>query len=473
MELKKSSKVISRRNFLKTATAAAAGIVIVPRHVLGGPGYIAPSDKINLAIIGVGSQGTHDMKEFLNIPDVQVTAVCDVFDEFKIWGTQTVGRKPAKQLVEKHYGAQSTDGNYQGCAEYVDFRDMLEQEKDIDAVAIATTDNLHAVAAMAAMKRGKHVYCQKPLTHDIYEARMLTAAARKFGVATQMGNQGHAGEGNRLMVEWVADGAIGEIREAHVWTNRPAGWWPQGIDRPANYPPVPPGLDWNLWLGPARFRPYNPAYVPFKWRGWWDFGTGALGDMGCHLIDTPVWAFNLGHPTSVQASSSPVNDETGPVASIVHYEFPAQGSVPPVKMVWYDGGLMPPRPADLEEGRRMGDDSGGVLLVGDKGAIMCSTYGNNPRLIPETAMKAYKRPPKTVPRVKGIYQDFIEACKGGSAACSNFDISGLLTEIVLLGNLAVRLPAQKLLWDAKNMKVTNVPDANKFVKREYFADWTL
>ena len=270
MELKKSSKVISRRNFLKTATVAA-GMVIVPRHVLGGPGYIAPSDKINLAIIGVGSQGTHDMKEFLNIPDVQVIAVCDVFDEFKIWGTQTVGRKPAKQLVEKHYGAQSTDGNYKGCAEYVDFRDMLEQEKDIDAVAIATTDNLHAVAAMAAMKRGKHVYCQKPLTHDIYEARMLTEAARKFGVATQMGNQGHAGEGNRLMVEWVADGAIGEIREAHVWTNRPAGWWPQGIDRPANYPPVPPGLDWNLWLGPARFRPYNPAYVPFKWRGRWRY----------------------------------------------------------------------------------------------------------------------------------------------------------------------------------------------------------
>lgn len=473
MELKKSSKVISRRNFLKTATVAAAGIVIVPRHVLGGPGYIAPSDKINLAIIGVGSQGTDDMKEFLNIPDVQVTAVCDVFDEFKIWGTQTVGRKAAKQLVEKHYGDQSTGGNYKGCAEYVDFRDMLEQEKDIDAVAIATTDNLHAVAAMAAMKRGKHVYCQKPLTHDIYEARMLTAAARKYGVATQMGNQGHAGEGNRLMVEWVADGAIGEVREAHVWTNRPAGWWPQGIDKPTNYPPVPHGLDWNLWLGPARFRPYNPAYVPFKWRGWWDFGTGALGDMGCHLLDTPVWAFNLGHPTSVQASSSPVNDETGPLASIVHYDFSARGSMPAVKMVWYDGGLMPPRPVDLEEGRRMGDNSGGVLLVGDKGTIMCSTYGNNPRLIPETAMKAYKRPPKTVPRVKGIYHDFIEACKGGSAACSNFGVSGPFTEIVLLGNLAVRTPGQRLLWDAKNMKVTNVPDANKFVKREYFADWTL
>ncbi|MFQ5639546.1 MAG: Gfo/Idh/MocA family oxidoreductase [bacterium] len=473
---KKSSqqrkKGLSRRDFLKTAGTVTAGLAIVPRHVLGGPGFIAPSDKINLAMIGTGNQGTHDMKQFLEIPEVQVIAVCDVYDECTYWKDTVVGRKPAKKIVEKHYAGKSGNGKYQGCADYVDFRDMLERETGIDAVAVATTDNLHAVAAMAAIHRGKHVYCQKPLTHDIYETRILTEAARKAGVATQMGNQGHAGESNRLIVEWVADGAIGDVREAHVWTNRPAGWWPQGIDRPETIPSVPRGLDWNLWLGPAPFRPYHPAYLPFVWRGWWDFGTGALGDMGCHLIDTPVWALNLGHPTSVQASATPFNDETGPIGSIVHYEFPARGSMPPVKMTWYDGGLTPPRPAELEEGRRMGDGSG-VLLVGDKGTIMCNTYGKNPRLIPETAMKAYKRPPKTIPRVKGIYKDFIEACKGGPAACSNFEVSGPMTEIVLLGNLAVRAPGKRLLWDGENMNVTNVDEANKYVKREYYGGWSL
>ncbi|MFQ5638954.1 MAG: Gfo/Idh/MocA family protein [bacterium] len=466
---------MSRREFLGKTAVAAAALTIVPRHVLGGAGYIAPSNKINLAMIGTGGQGTYDMKQFLQIADVQVVAVCDVFercDHSKFFFDGWAGRQPAQKRVDEHYAQQTKTNSYKGCAGYVDFRDMLENYQDIDAVAIATTDNIHAVAAMAAINKGKHVYCQKPLTHDIYEARVVTEAARKAGVATQMGNQGHAGEGNRLMVEWIADGAIGDVREAHVWTNRPAGWWPQGIDRPDTIPSVPRGLDWNLWLGPAPFRPYHPAYVPFSWRGWWDFGTGALGDMGCHLIDTPVWALNLGHPTSVQASSTPLNDETGPLASIVHYEFPARGSMPPVKMVWYDGGLTPPRPAELEAGRRMGDGSG-VLLIGDKGTIMCNTYGNNPRLIPETAMKAYKQPPKTIVRVKGIYHDFIEACKGGPAACSNFAVSGPMTEIVLLGNLAVRMPGQRLLWDGPNMRVTNVAEASKFVKREYFADWTL
>ncbi len=469
----KKPKGLTRRDFLKTTAITATGISIIPRHVLGGTGYIAPSNKVNLAIIGTGGQGTYDMTQLLAIPDAQIVAVCDVFDEFHMYEDRFAGRKPAKHVVENHYATQSNNSEYKGCADYVDFREMLEQEKDIDAVVVSTTDNVHAVAAMAAIKRGKHVYCQKPLTLDVHEARMLTEAARKKGVATQMGNQGHAGEGNRLMVEWVADGAIGDVHEAHVWTNRPAGWWPQGVDRPDTVPSVPRGLDWNLWLGPAPFRPYHPAYVPFKWRGWWDFGTGALGDMGCHLIDTPVWALNLGNPISVQASSTPVNNETGPLASIVHYEFPARGSMPPVKMSWYDGGLMPPRPAELEDGRKMGDSGGGVLLIGDKGTIMCSTYGNNARIIPETKMKAYTLPPKTIPRVESIYHDFIQGCKGGTTPCSNFEVSGPMTEIVLLGNLAIRTPGQRLLWDGEKVAVTNVPEANKFVKREYYGDWTL
>jgi len=466
---------MSRRDFLGRTAAAAVGLTIVPRHVLGGPGYIAPSKKVNLAMIGTGGQGTDDMTQFLQIPDVQVVAVCDVYKECdysKFYFGGVKGREPAKLQVEKYYAEQTNEGSFKGCGAYVDFNEMLENEKDIDAVSVATTDNLHAIAAMAAIKKGKHVYCQKPLTHDVYEARMLTEAARKHKVMTQMGNQGHAGEGNRLIVEWIADGAIGDVREVHVWTNRPWGYWPQGIDRPEAIPSVPPTLDWNRWLGPAPWRPYHPAYLPFNWRGWWDFGTGALGDMGCHLIDTPVWALKLGHPISVQASSTPINDETGPIGSIVHYEFPARDDMPPVKMKWYEGGLMPPRPKELEEGRRMGDGSG-VLFVGEKGKLMCSTYGDNPRLIPETAMKAYKLPPKTIPRSAGIYQEWIDACKGGEPASSNFDVSGALTEIVLLGNLAVRNRGKILYWDGPNMQVTNVPEANQFVRREYSDGWTL
>ena len=467
----KSKRGVSRREFLQTAATAAAGFTIVPRHVLGGPGYIAPSDKVNLAMIGTGNQGMNDMQQFLEIPEVQVVAVCDVYEEFAL-GDELAGRKPAKLAVEKFYGGQAVDGKYKGCADYVDFREMLEKEKGIDAVAVVTTDNLHAVASMAAIQLGKHVYCQKPLTHDIHEARVLAEAARKKGVATQMGNQGHAGEGNRLMLEWIADGAIGEVREVHAWTDRPRDYWKQGLERPDTIPSVPRGLDWNLWLGPAPYRPYHPAYMPFVWRGWWDFGTGVLGVMGCHIIDTPVWTLKLGHPTSVQASCSPVNDETGPIASIIHYEFPARGNMPPVHMTWYDGGLTPARPATLEDGRRMGDGNG-VLLVGSKGTIMCNCYGHNPRIIPETAMQAYKLPPKTIPRVESIHKDFINACKGGPAACSNFDVSGPLTETVLLGNLAIRMQGQRLNWDGVNLKVTNVEEANKFVKREYAGGWTL
>ena len=488
----KKSKSISRRDFLKTATTAAAGIAIVPRHVLGGPGYIPPSDKVNLAMIGVGGQGTFDMRQFMQSPDVQVVAVCDVFEtcdyrQFYFGGW--AGWKPAQTLVEQHYAALTGNSSYKGCAAYTDFNEMLEKESDIDAVGVVTTDNVHAVATMAAIKKGKHVYCQKPLTHVIYEARVVTEAARKAGVVTQMGNQGHGFEGNRLMVEWVADGAIGDVREAHVWTNRPSGIWPQGIDRPKEIPSVPRGLNWNGWLGPAPFRPYHPIYVPFNWRGWWDFGTGALGDMGCHLLDTPVWVLNLGNPTSVQASSTTLYKESGPLASIIHYEFPARGSMPPVKMTWYDGGLTPPRPADLEAGRRMGDDSG-VLLVGDKGTIMCNTYGNNPRIIPETKMQAYTQPAKTIPRVEGIHEDFIQGCKGGTKPCSNFDVSGPLSEIVLLGNLAIQMPGHRLLWDGDKMEVTNMvetnqgqgqnrgrgpslPDVKKLIKREYYGGWTL
>ncbi len=466
---------MSRRHFLATTAAAAAAFTIVPRHVLGGRGYTLPSENINLAIIGVGGQGTHDMQQLMTREGTRVVAVADPVrraDYSKFYFGGFKGRDPAKELVEDYYANQAKSGSYKGCATYEDYREMLVQEKDIDAVVVATTDNVHAVATMAAIKAGKHVYTEKPLTHDIYEARAIAEAARKAGVMTQMGNQGHAGEGNRLLVEWIADGAIGEVYEAHCWTNRPMDNWPQGIDRPTGRHWVPRGMDWDLWLGPAPYRPYHSLYTPFNWRGWWDFGTGAMGDMGCHILDTPVWALNLGHPTSVQASSTPYNDETFPLASFVTYDFPARGKMPPVKLYWYDGGLMPPRPDELEEGRRM--PQSGTILVGTEGKIMCADYSDEARLIPEAAMKAYNRPPKTIPRSPGIHQGWLDAIRSGKPASSNFNVSGPLTEVVLLANLAIRAGRNvKLMWDGPNMKVTNVAEVNQYVRREYREGWSL
>ena len=447
MEKEKNSRKsrFSRRDFLGGVATAVAAFTIVPRHVLGGPGNTPPSEKLNIAGIGVGGQGKSNVRACRR---ENIVALCD---------------------VDGKYAAKTFD-RYPKAKKYRDFRRMLEKQKDIEAVIVATPDHTHAVISMMAIKMGKHVYCQKPMTHSVYEARKLTEAAREAKVVTQMGNQGHSGEGIRLICEWIWDGAIGPVRKAHAWTTPPT--WRQGMGRPKDTPPVPPTLDWDLWLGPAPERPYHPAYVPWRWRAWWDFGTGAQGDMACHIIDPAVWALKLGHPTSVEASSTKVNSETAPIASIVRYKFPARGDMPAVEMTWHDGGLMPARPEEMEEGRRMGNNDGGVLFVGDKGKLMCGCYGLNPRLIPEAAMKAYKRPPKTLPRVKGHERDWVRACKGGVPASSNFDYAGPLTEIALLGNIAIR-SGKKLDWDGQNMKVTNVPEANKYVHRQYRKGWIL
>lgn len=439
---------VSRREFIGGAASAVAAFTIVPRHVLGGPGHTPPSEKLNCAGIGVGGKGAGDIGA---CSGENIVALCDV-DEKQAAGT-------FKKFPE--------------AKKFKDFRRMLEKmEKQIDAVVVATPDHVHAPAAMMAIKMGKHVYVEKPLTHSVHEARMLTEAARKHGVATQMGNQGHSGEGCRLICEWIWDGAIGHVREVHTWTDRPGGRWPQGVDRPKEVHDVPATLDWDLWLGPAPWRPYNSIYAPFKWRGWWDFGTGALGDMGCHIIDPAFWALKLTAPTSVEAISTPVNAETAPIVSKVDYEFPARGDMPPVKMTWYDGELRPTNPEVLEPGRRMGSKNGGTLFVGDKGMLMCGCYGKNPRLIPETKMKEYKRPPKTIPRVEGHHESWLDACKGGTPASSNFDYSGPLTETVLLGNIAIRT-GRKIYWDAKNLKVTNIEEANKYVRDEYRQGYRL
>ncbi|MHC4239113.1 MAG: Gfo/Idh/MocA family protein, partial [Planctomycetota bacterium] len=347
---------------------------------------------------------------------------------------------------------------------------MLEKEKSIDAVIVTTPDHTHAVAAMMALKMGKHVYCQKPLTHSIYEARRLTQAAREAKVATQMGIQHHAGLALRLGVEIIRSGVIGQVREVHLWTERPKVLWAQGIDRPKDTPPIPSTLDWDLWLGPAPCRPYHPAYVPFTWRGWWDFGTGAFGNMGCHIMDMAFWALDLGRRSvSVEARTTWLNDETYPAGSVIRYHFGPIGEMSPVTVTWYDGGLLPWRPKELERKRRFPGHGG--LYVGEEGTIL-APLGDGPRLIPESKMKDFKKPEPTLPRSPGNYKEWIEACKGGPEPLANFDYSGPLTEMVLLGNIAIHID-HKLIWDASNMKVTNVPEANIYLHRQYRKGWYL
>jgi predicted dehydrogenase len=453
----KKPGLMDRRTFIRNAGIASSALMIVPRHVLGGPGFMAPSDKLNIAIVGAGGMGANNTR---NCATDNIVALCDVDDE------------KAKEIY----------GEFPKAARYKDFRVMLEKQKDIEAVVVATPDHTHAVVALAAMQLGKHVYVQKPLTRTVHEARQLLEASRKYRVQTQMGNQHHSCEGIRLICEWIADGAIGEIREVHTWTDRPV--WPQGMGRPAETPGVPAHFDWDLWLGPAPDRPYHPVYHPFKWRGWRDFGTGALGDMGCHVIDAAFWALNLRYPTSIEASRSYdvpddwtrfENKETFPRASIVRYSFPEREGLPPVQLNWYDGGLLPQRPAELEPGRRMTD--GGTIFVGSKGIILGTDTQDSPRIVPEAKMRAYQRPEKTIPRVKGDRagheQDWIRACKEGKPASSNFEYSALLSETVVLGNLALFFPGEKLEWDGENMRVTNNEEANSFVKQPARQGWSI
>jgi predicted dehydrogenase len=441
------------------AAVASAAFMVLPSHVLGLGGAKSPNEKLNIAGIGIGGQGGHVLSQ---LTGENIVALCDV-DSGHAGG---VFRRFPDAKIHK------------------DFRIMLEQQKDIDAVVVATPDHLHAIISITAMKLGKHVYCEKPLTHSVWESRQMTRIARENKVATRMGNSGQASEDTRRLCEFILDDAIGPVREAHIWTDRPSNglfneYWPQGVERPKDTPPVPKTLDWDLWLGPAPQRPYHPIYVPFRWRGWWDFGTGALGDIGCHAFDPVFRALKLGHPISVEASSNRVNTETYPLASMVTYRFPARGEMPPLKLVWYDGGLRPPRPEELDADAVMGDN--GHLLIGDKGKILTKRGGRRSgyALIPEKRALEYGDPPKKLPRSIGHHQEWVAACKGGQPAGANFDWAGPLSEVVLLGNVALRqqmreeLTTKRLLWDSENLRFTNSDTANQFLKREYRAGWTL
>jgi predicted dehydrogenase len=439
---------LSRRHFMGAAAAAAA-FTIVPSHVMGAAGQKRPSEKLNIAGVGIGGMGQNNIGA---CESENIVALCDVDWDY------------AAKIFKKYPNAKP----------WKDFRKMLDEQKDIDAVIVATPDHLHTPVAMAAMQRGKHVYVQKPLTRLVSEARALTEAARKYKVATQMGNQGHSGDGVRNICEWIWDGAIGEVKEVHAWTNRPV--WPQGIDRPKDKPQVPETLDWDLWVGPAPMRPYHPCYLPFNWRGWWDFGGGALADMACHVLDPVFSALKLKYASSVEACCTKVNNETFPSASIVHFEYPARQGMPAVKIHWYDGGLMPEKPEALGN-VRIGQAASNVLFIGSKGVLRCGEYGDDPHLFPLDLMRDYKRPPQTLKRIPGgaHEQNWIQACKGGEPACSNFDYSGPLTEMVVMGNLAIRPEnvGKKLEWDGDKMVVTNDKKANDYVQMHYREGWEL
>jgi predicted dehydrogenase len=468
----------TRRTFIKSASVAAAAFTIVPRHVLGR-GYVPPSDKLNIAAVGCGGKANVNIRLAYNNGSDNIVALCDI-DE-----------RQAKKFREQFPAAPF----------FRDYREMLDKEaKNIDAVIVTTPDHMHAPIAMAAMNLGKHVYVEKPLTHDIYEARMLTEAARRNKVVTQMGNQGSSGDSTRYVEALIQNRAIGSVHTVYCWTNRPT--WPQGVQSPKDKKesqPVPTEVDWNKWLGTAPYRDYHAAYHPFRWRGYWDFGTGALGDMGCHFMDVPFRALNLKYPTSVECSVGSVYadffreafyDDVCPPSSTVHMTFPSeQKKVKEIRFSWFDGGIRPPLPDGASYEQIFFDQNGGMLFIGTKGMLAAGLFGDNYRLLPADKFADVARPEPVRPLVdgktEGHQQQWAKACKQGFGAytSSGFDQSGPLTETVLMGNLATRsymyrengqFPGRKkLLWDGENMKITNFDYANQFVKREYANGYTL
>lgn len=510
-------KQVSRRKFLADAAAGTTAFMIVPRHVLGR-GYTAPSDLLNIAGVGVGGMGRANL---INLASQNIVAVCDVDwgyvdkvyakADSEIQALRTRIDSPDPQPApgqppvefDRAKARKRLDGmirlnteHWPKVKRYQDYREMLDKQKDIDAVVVATADHMHAPIALAAMDLNKHVYVQKPLTWSIDESRRLARRAKELKIATQMGNQGHSLDDARKTVEYIRSGAIGHVREVHVWTNRPLGFWPQGVPRPealkapaetlpwngqgvtarlanafAGSYPVPDTLAWDLFLGVGPKVEYHPIYHPFNWRGWVDWGVGAIGDMGAHLIDHSMWALELGFPTTIETVSTPFNGATYPLATQTFYEFPARGAMPAVKMTWYDGGLLPPKPEEMGEEEL--NKGGGVLIVGSKGKLMHDTYGLKPRLLPHTLHDSYGLPPLKLPRIPGEDHEmnWVDAAKGKAQASCPFEYAARLTEVMLLGVVALRA-GKKIHYDGAAMRITNVPAANDFLRREYREGWS-
>jgi predicted dehydrogenase len=454
MKSKNNHRIKTRRTFIKNSTLTAAAFTIVPRYVMGGTGFTAPSDKLNIACVGIGGKGRVDVQE---VSHENIIALCDV---------------DQARAGENRGNMKNAYDSFPNARKYVDFREMLDKENHIDAVTISTPDHTHAVITMEAMKKGKHVYTQKPLTRTVDESRKIVEYANKNGIVTQMGNQGHANEGPRILNELVWQGVIGNVKEVHCWTNRPV--WPQGmVNRPEASPPVPDTLNWDLWVGPSPYRPYHPDYVPFKWRAWWDLGVGALGDMGCHIMDYPFWALKLGAPNSIEGYSSPVSQETAPQASLITYNFKSGLDGTLLDLIWYDGGLKPNMPKGLENHTDLWESIGGVIFKGDEGVLVYGHHRPKPILLVNGKEKNFEMPKEMIPRSPGHYIEWTNQIKGSKErAMSNFDYAGPLNEAVLLGNVAIRT-GKKLTWDAENMKVSNLPEANRYLKEDYRAGWNL
>jgi predicted dehydrogenase len=450
----------TRRRFLKQGAAAAAAFHFLPRHVLGGPRHVPPSEKINIALVGAGGQGRSNVHRLFEHADAQVTAIadpCETADLKAFYYRGTAGRKPVKAEIEKHYAAKTP--NF-ACAEYEDFRVMLEKEKSIDAVLCATPDHVHAYVCVLSMRAGKHVYCEKPLTHDIAEARIVAQVARDTKRATQMGNTGHSSEGIRETCERIWSGALGAVRRVHAWV--PAKRWnPTLTGAPKETVPTPPGLAWDLWLGPRDPRPFHPAYHPVAWRDFWAFGGSHIGDFGCHDLDAACWALELKAPRSIEFEPAGVMDaEIAPHGCVGRYDF---GSV---KIDWYDGGLKPERPAQLPADEEL--PGRGVLFVGEKGTMLCGGAGGAPRLLGLEAPK----PAPTLPRSKGHHRDWLDAIKGGPPASSNFEYGARLTELALLGVLALRT-GRRIEWDPEAMKAKGFDGADEFIREPRRKGWEL
>ncbi|HET7551839.1 MAG TPA: Gfo/Idh/MocA family oxidoreductase [Gemmatimonadaceae bacterium] len=516
------SKQITRREFVADAAKAAAAIAvaptIVPRHVLGR-GFLAPSDTLAIGCVGIGGMGLNNMNELAKGGE-RIVAICDV--DFPYVERSIAGRfeKWEGKSAEDEADATRIRETYSRAAKYADFREMLAKQKDLDAVVVATPDHMHATIAHAAMKSGKHVYVQKPLTATVYESRLLARTAKETGVVTQMGNQGHSHEGTRRIVELIGAGVIGPVREVHVWTDRPQRYWAQGIPRPGSGKPraqatestssdsavdsapkpprrwsmrtvdnailaamaedphtPPPGLNWELFLGAVKDVPYHPVYHPFSWRGWVDFGVSAIGDMGAHLMDQPFWALGLEFPTSIISTStpwgSPASDPGSyPLAMTTRYEFAARGSMPALSLTWYDGGLSPFVAPEIP---RPGGDGGGGIFIGEKGFLTYETYGDNPKVYPESLAGAAAAVPKKLPRIDVPHEiNWARACKGVEEASAPFEYSARLTETMLLGVVALKAgQGRQLLYDGAAMSVKNLPEANAYLTREYRTGWEL
>jgi len=449
--MNQSRKTTSRREFLRGVAGTVTAFTIVPRHVLGGMAVAAPSDKLNIAIIGVGGRGGASVG---GCGGENIVALCDV------------DTRRMEEASKKHPRAKM----------YQDFRKMLdEMDNQIDAVAVCTPDHTHAVAAMDAIRRGKHLYCEKPLAHSVYEIRELMKAARKHKIITQLGNQGHSSNSIRMFCEWIWDGAIGNVTEVHA-ACRANHCKIKQLSKCSEIHEIPRELDWDLWFGPAKYRKYNPMYAPGKWRGWMPFGSGTIGDWICHVVDPSFWALDLGAPTSIQAEADDYDPkkhaDTFPAGSVITFHFPAKGKRGPVKLLWHSGSRPIPRPDDLEAGRKVPET--GAIVIGDKGKIMHGSHGaGSVRIFPEAKMKEYKLPEETIPRVRGHHQDWLQAIKDGGKPGSNFDYGGPLTELARLGIIAMQMLGRKLEWDSENMRFTNCDEANQYINPPYRQGWTL